>query len=194
MKKKLITKQMVLTLNHDRSSIIPTNTIKNTTQSTAWLNAKTGKPYTGEVTTDRYGRPTPKHAHGTTNLDRWTSSSTRIVTAMMDLFDKIADPDLTVRQVSIAATSLLPEDEIPKEESVQLDFFTDPIEEDRKKQQEEEADAKEKKLQLAALAVHGKYGKNALLKAMNLQEGATARERNMQIGGHRAGTEEETNQ
>ena len=189
-KKKLVTKQMVLTLNHDRSSIIPNNsTNKNTTPNTAWLVAKTGKPYTGEVTTDRYGRPTPKHAHGTANLDRWTSSSSRIVNAMMDLFDRIADPDLTVRQVSIAATALLPEDEIPKEEAVQLDFFTDPIEEDRRKQQEQEADAKEKKLQLAALAVHGKYGKNALLKAMNLQEGATARERNQQIGGHRAGTD-----
>ena len=74
---------------------------------------------------------------------------------------------------------------------MQLDFFTDPTEEEKRKQTEEAADAKERKLQLAALAVHGKYGKNALLKAMNLQEGATARQRNMQVGGHRAGSEEE---
>ena len=181
-KKKLVTKQVVLTLNHDRSSILP-----DPTDKTTWLVAKTGKPYSGEVTTDRYGRPCPKHAHGTGNLDRWTSSSARIVNTMMDLFDRIADPDLTVRQIGIPACSLIPEDEIPKEESVQLDFFTDPIEEDKKKQAEEEADAKERKLQMAALAVHDKYGKNALLKAMNLQEGATARERNQQIGGHRAG-------
>ncbi len=179
-KKKLVTKQVVLTINHDRSSIIP--------DGAAWLVAKTGKPYAGEVTTDRYGRPCPKHAHGTGNLDRWTSSSARITKTMMDLFDRIADPDLTVRQVTIAATALLPEDEAPQEQApVQLDFFTDPAEEEKKKQQEQEADAKEKKLQLAALAVHGKYGKNALLKAMNLQEGSTARERNAQIGGHKAG-------
>lgn len=187
-KKKLATKQMTLTINHDRSSILPDNQ-STTNNNTAWIVAKTGKPYTGEVTTDRYGRPCPKHAHGTGNLESWTSSSARITKAMMDLFDRIADPNLTVRQITIAATALLPEDEIPKEQPpVQLDFFTDPEEEDRRKQQEQETDAKEKKLQLAALAVHGKYGKNALLKAMNLQEGATARERNMQIGGHRAGT------
>ena len=182
-KKKLVTKQVVLTLNHDRSSIVPGNAAAG---NAAWLVAKTGKPYRGEVTADRYGRPCPKHAHGTGNLDRWTSSSARIVRTMMDLFDRIADPDLTVRRIGIAACSLIPEDEIPREESVQLDFFTDPLEDEERKRKEDEADAKERKLQLAALAVHGKYGKNALLKAMNLQEGATARERNELIGGHKA--------
>ena len=182
--KKLVTKQVVLTLNYDRASIVPKGAAA---KGPVWLVAKTGKPYRGEVAADRYGRPCPKHAHGTGNLDRWTSSSSRIVSAMMDLFDRIADPDLTVRQIGIAACSLIPENEIPKEENVQLDFFTDPLEEDRRKQKEDEADAKERKLQMAALAVRGKYGKNAILKAMNLQDGATARQRNEQIGGHRAG-------
>ena len=187
-RKKVVTKQVVLTLNYDRTSIRPGNPAGD---GAAWLTAKTGKPYKGEVTTDYYGRPCPKHAHGTGNLDRWTSSSARIMTVMMDLFDRIADPDLTVRRIGIAACNLIPEDGIPAEGPVQLDFFTDPTEEEKRKQTEEAADAKERKLQLAALAVHGKYGKNALLKAMNLQEGATARQRNMQVGGHRAGSEEE---
>ena len=183
-RKKVVTKQVVLTLNYDRTSIRPGNPAG---EGTAWLVAKTGKPYKGEVTTDYYGRPCPKHAHGTGNLDRWTSSSARIVNTMMDLFDRITDPDLTVRRIGIAACSLIPENEIPAEGPVQMDFFTDTAEEEKRKQAEKAADKKERQLQLAALAVHGRFGKNALLKAMNLQEGATARQRNEMVGGHRAG-------
>ena len=185
-RKELVTRQVVLTLHYDRTSIQPGNPLKGSGKA-AWIVTKTGRPYTGEVGTDYYGRSCPKHAHGTGNLDRWTSSSGRIVQAMMDLFDRIADPDLTVRRIGIAVCDLIPEEEIPAEGPVQLDFFTDPMETERKKQAEAAADAKERKLQLATLAVHGKYGKNALLKAMNLQEGATARQRNSFIGGHRAG-------
>jgi DNA polymerase V len=183
-RKGVVTRQVVLTLNYDRTSILPGNPLQGAGK---WTVAKTGKPYGGEVGTDFYGRPCPKHAHGTGNLDRWTSSSARIVREMMAVFDRIADPDLTVRRIGIAACNLIPEDEIPQEGPVQLDFFSDPLEEEKKKEAEAAADAKERKLQLAALALHGKYGKNSLLKAMNLQEGATAMQRNAQIGGHRSG-------
>ena len=189
-RKKVVTKQVALTLNYDRTSILPGNPAGG---GAAWLVAKTGKPYKGEVTTDPYGRPCPKYAHGTGNLDRWTSSSARIVAVMMDLFGRIADPELTVRRMNVVACNLIPEDEIPAEGPVQLDLFSDPLEEDKRKQAEDAADAKERKLQLAALAVHGKYGKNALLKGLNLQQGATARARNEMVGGHRAGGEEERN-
>jgi len=185
-RKQVVTKQVVLTLHYDRTSILPGNPAGGRAD-TAWITAKTGKPYTGEVGTDYYGRPCPQHAHGTENLDRWTSSSSRIVRAMTALFDRIIDPDLTVRRIYIVACNLIPEDEIPLEGPEQLDFFRDPLEEERKRKEEAAADAKERKLQMAALAVHGKFGKNALLKAMNLQEGATARQRNEQVGGHRAG-------
>ena len=150
-----------------------------------------GPEFRGNVARDWYGRNVPKPAHGSINLPRQTSSTRLLSEAVTELFDRIADPDLTVRRIGIAACNLIPEDEIPAEGPVQLDFFTDPTEEEKRKQTEEAADAKERKLQLAALAVHGKYGKNALLKAMNLQEGATARERNEMVGGHRAGSEEE---
>ena len=183
-RKRVVTKQVVLSLHYDRTSVIPGNPAD---PGSGWTVAKTGKPYRGEITTDFYGRPCPKYAHGTGNLDRWTSSSQRILKTMTEVFDRIIDPDLTVRRIGIAACNLIPEDEVPEEGPVQLDFFTDPVEEDRKKEEESAADAKERKLQLAALAVHGKFGKNALLKGMSLQKGSTARQRNEQVGGHRAG-------
>ena len=107
---------------------------------------------------------------------------------MMELYDRIIDRDLTVRRLYVVACGLIPEDEIPEEDPVQLDLFTDWAEEEKRKEAESAADAKERKLQLAALAIHGKFGKNALLKGMSFQEGATARQRNEQIGGHRAGS------
>ena len=187
--KKAVTKQITLSIHYDRSCILPGNPADSS--GGRWLTAKTGKKYTGEVGTDYYGRPCPKPSSGTGNLEHWTSSSSRIVRTMESLFDRIADPDLTVRRIGVAACGLIPEDEIPTEDPVQLDFFSNPLEDERKKQAEAAADAKERKLQAATLAVHGKYGKNALLKAMNLQKGATARLRNAQIGGHRAGNEPE---
>ena len=189
-RKKMVTRQIVLTVHYDRTSIRP-GSVANATEKAAWICTGTGKPYRGEIGTDYYGRACPKHAHGTGNLDRWTSSSQRIVRTMAELYDRITDPDLTIRRIGIAAVKLIPEGEIPAEEPVQLDFFSNPLEEDRKKQAETALDKKERKLQAAALAVQRKYGKNALLKAMSLQEGATARQRNAQIGGHRAGEEGE---
>lgn len=188
-RKKAVTRQIGLTVNYDRTAI-RSRTAGERDGDSPWIVVKTGKPYTGEAERDYYGRPCPKPAHGTANLDLWTASSGRIVRAMMDLYDRITDRDLPVRRLNVVACNLIPEDEIPEEGPVQLDLFTDWVEEEKKKKEATAADAKEKKLQMATLKIQGKFGKNALLKAMSLQEGATMRLRNAQIGGHRAGDAE----
>ena len=143
--------------------------------------------YHGEVTIDRYGRRIPKHAHGTTNLKRQTSSTKLITDAVIELYDRIVDRNLLIRRINITANRLVDESSVKKEEVYeQLDLFTD-YEAQRKKQEEEEAALnREKRMQEAMLSIKKKFGKNALLKGMNLQEGATARDRNEQIGGHKA--------
>ena len=107
---------------------------------------------------------------------------------MMDLYDRIIDPDLLVRRIWVVACNLIPEDRIPAEGPVQLDLFTDYAALEKRKAAEDTADRKEKRLQKAALTIQEKFGKNAVLKGMNLQEGATTILRNGQIGGHRAGS------
>jgi len=170
--KKLVTDQMILTIGYD---------IDNLT------DAKIKKQYKGEVTTDRYGRKIPKHAHGTVNLNRHTSSTQIITEAVMDLYDRIINPCLLIRRVTVAANHLEDETQVREAERFeQLDLFTDYAALDRERQEEEERLAKERKLQEAMLSVKKKFGKNALLKGMNLQEGATTIERNHQIGGHKA--------
>ena len=170
--KKLVTDQMILTIGYD---------IDNLT------DAKIKKQYKGEVTTDRYGRKIPKHAHGTVNLNRHTSSTQIITEAVMELYDRIINPFLLIRRVTVAANHLEDETQVRDAERFeQLDLFTDYAALDRERQEEEERLAKERKLQEAMLSVKKKFGKNALLKGMNLQEGATTIERNHQIGGHKA--------
>ena len=143
--------------------------------------------YGGEVKTDRYGRKIPKHAHGTANLKEYTSSAKQIVRAVTELYDRITDRKLLVRRISMAACHVLPRSEIREEERFeQMDLFTDytALQKEREKEQEEQE--RERKMQEAVLEIKRKFGKNAILKGMNLEEGATARERNSQIGGHRA--------
>ena len=170
--KKLVTDQIVLTVGYDIENL---------------NNADRKKQYHGEVTIDRYGRRIPKHAHGTTNLKRQTSSTKLITDAVIELYDKIVDRNLLVRRINITANRLVDESSVKKEEVYeQLDLFTD-YEAQRKKQEEEEAALdREKRMQEAMLSIKKKFGKNAVLKGMNLQEGATARDRNEQIGGHKA--------
>lgn len=170
--KKLVTDQVVLTIGYD---------IENLT------DPKRRSRYKGQVTTDRYGRKIPKHAHGTANLEKQTSSTSLITRAVMELFDRIVNEELLVRRITIMANKLVGEETIKHtEDSQQLDFFTD-YEAQRKKQEVEEADLEdEKHLQQAVLGIRKKFGKNAVLKGMNLQEGATAKDRNGQIGGHKA--------
>ena len=190
-RKNLVTKQITLTLNYDRESLIVLNAGTGT-KKTVYGVAKTGKPYTGTVGTDYYGRVCPKHAHGTGNLDRYTSSGRAIIKAMMELYDRITDPELLIRRVTVAACGLISENDIPEESPVQLDLFTDYAELERKKKETKAADAKEKRLQKATLLMQERFGKNAVLKGMNLQEKATTIERNGMVGGHRAGGSAET--
>ena len=170
--KKLETDQLVLTVGYD---------IENLT------DPERSRKYKGPVKVDYYGRRVPQHAHGTVNLKSKTSSSKLIIDAVMDLYDRIVDPELLVRRVNISANRIVPEGSVKeKDNSEQLSMFTDYEEEDRKRKAEAAELEEEKHLQQAMLDIKKKYGKNALLKGMNLQEGATARQRNNQIGGHKA--------
>ena len=174
--KRLVTDQMVLTIGYD---------IENLTDS------KRRKNYMGEITTDYYGRQVPKHAHGTVNLDKKTSSTRLIMDAVMNLYDRIVDRNLLIRRVTIVANRLVDENTVATEENYeQLNLFSDfgdaGLEKETKQKATEEALAKERRLQEAMLSVKKRYGKNAMLKGMNLEEGATTIERNNQIGGHKA--------
>ena len=170
--KGLVTDQMVLTVGYDRESL---------------TDPEISKKYTGPVTTDHYGRKIPKHAQGTANLHRRTSSTRLIMDAVMGLFDQIVNPDLLVRRVNLVANRVLPERELPKDDGVQqLDLFVDYAAEQKRKEEEDTALQREKRRQQAVLGIRKKYGKNAILKGMNFEEGATTKDRNNQIGGHKA--------
>ena len=170
--KKLVTNQIVLTVGYDIDNL---------------KDPVLRKKYCGEVSTDRYGRAVPKHAHGTVNLKDYTASAKQIMEAVTGLYEQITDEELLVRRLSMAANHVIPEDEARGEAQYeQLDLFTDYAAVQREKQKAEEELAREKKLQQAMLDIKKKFGKNAILKGMNLEEGATARERNQQIGGHKA--------
>lgn len=170
--KGLATDQMVLTIGYDVENL---------------SDPKRRSGYRGEVTTDRYGRKIPKHAHGTANLPGRTSSTKIILDAVMELYDRIVDRNLTVRRVTVAANRLVEEDLTTKQEHYeQMNLFTDYAALEQQRQEEAAERQKEKKVQKAILDIQKKYGKNALVKGMNLQEGATTMERNAQIGGHKA--------
>ena len=170
--KGLVTDQLVLTIGYDIENLSNPN-LKN--------------QYKSEITIDRYGRKVPKHAHGTANLKKKTSSTRLITNAVMDLYDRIVDEHLLVRRITITANKLVDEKSVKQEnEYQQLDLFTD-YEAQRKKQAEEEEKLeRERRMQEAMLSIKKKFGKNAVLKGMNLEEGATAKDRNEQIGGHKA--------
>ena len=129
----------------------------------------------------------PKHAHGTTNLKRQTSSTMLITDAVMELYDRIVDKNLLIRRINITANRLVDENSAKKEDKYeQLDLFTDYKAKEQEQVKEEAALEREKRMQQTMLTIKKKFGKNAILKGMNLQEGATAKDRNEQIGGHKA--------
>lgn len=170
--KGLVTDQMVLTVGYD---------IENLT------DANRRKAYKGPVTTDYYGRQIPKHAHGTANLDRQTSSTRLIIDAVMELFDRIVDKNLLVRRINLVANHVVDENSVVKEEAFeQLTLFADYEKVEKERKEENEQLEREKKMQQAVLTIKKKFGKNAILKGMNLEEGATTVDRNNQIGGHKA--------
>lgn len=170
--KNLVTDQMVLTIGYD---------IENLTDPT--IRSK----YRGEVTTDHYGRQVPKHAHGTVNLPCQTSSTKIIMKAVEELYDRIINLDLLVRRINVVASRVISERDvvdIPAFE--QMNLFTDYAALEQERVQEKKEREKEKKIQHAVLDIQKKFGKNAVLKGMNFEEGAMTRERNGQIGGHKA--------
>ncbi|MHB8070567.1 MAG: Y-family DNA polymerase [Candidatus Cryosericum sp.] len=170
--KGLATNQMVLTLGYDIENL---------------SNPEISKSYHGDVATDCYGRKVPKHAHGTANLGRQTSSAKLIMDAVMGLFDRIVDMNLLVRRINITANNVVDESSTVKADACeQPDLFKDYDALQKKRAEEELKLEREKRVQKAVLSIRKKYGKNAVLKGMNLQEGATTIERNKQIGGHKA--------
>lgn len=184
-RKNLVTRQVVLTIGYDRESLKVLHQGR-TPQDTVYAVATTGKRYTGAVTADFYGRLVPKHAHGTGNLERYTSSTRKIMEVMTQLYDRIVDPDLLIRRVNVVAAGVIKESDIPPKEPEQMDLFTDYSKRDKEREEEKKADEKEKRMQKATLLLQEKFGKNAVLKGMNLSEGATTIQRNGQIGGHKA--------
>ena len=164
--KRLVTNQIVLTIGYDIENLKDFN-LKNL--------------YRGEVTTDRYGRKVPKHAHGTINLDHKTSSTKTITKAVMELYERIMDKRLLARRIYVVANNVIDEETVEKEKLYeQIDLFSDY----KKKEEEVRNEKIEKNLQRAMIDIKNKYGKNAILKGMNLQEAGTTIDRNSQIGGH----------
>lgn len=142
--------------------------------------------YKGEIKTDHYGRKIPKGANSTINLERCTSSSRLITEGAERLFERIADKELLIRRITISANGVVPEDMIPEEQAEQLDLFTDFSEVCRQRELEDHRLEREKNMQRAILSIKSRFGKNAVFKGLDLCDGATALERNRQIGGHRA--------
>ena len=168
----LVTDQLVLTVGYDVENL---------------LDDRRREAYQGAVSVDAYGRSVPKAAHGTRRLDFPTASACLMTEAMMELFDRITDPGLLVRRLTVSAGHVVPEseaeDRLPDR---QLTLFEDCGREEAEEQEKKAMLDREKKVQHAVLNIKKRYGKNAILKGMNLEEGATAREKNEQIGGHRA--------
>ncbi|WP_296628423.1 DNA methylase [uncultured Negativibacillus sp.] len=171
--KKMVTDQIVVTVGFD---------IENLT------DPGRRQRYHGSIVKDHYGREIPKHAHGTEKLAAYTSSTKKIMEAASALFDRIVDSALLVRRLNIVAGHVISERDVPvqQNEGEQMDLFTDYAALDAQRKQEQAALAKERKMQETMLSIKNKFGKNAILKGMNLEDGATAKDRNAQIGGHRA--------
>lgn len=170
--KGLVTDQVVLTIGYD---------IENLT------DPKRRVKYHGPVTTDHYGRQIPKHAHGTGNIGKYSSSTKEIMKVMMELYERIVDQNLLVRRITITANHVVEEASLPKDSPAeQLDLFTDYDALQKQREAEAVELEREKKMQKAVLSIKKRYGKNAILKGLNLEEGATAKDRNAQIGGHKA--------
>ena len=165
--KRLVTDQMVLDIGYDIENM---------------------QNYRGDVHIDHYGRTVPKPAHGSVNLGKYTSSSKLILAAMVELYENITQPGLLVRRVTVTANHVIREESIPKPEDKeeQLDLFTDYTAMTAERERTEAEERKEKSLQQAMIAIKRKFGKNAILKGSNLQDGGMTIERNQQIGGHKA--------
>ena len=171
--KGLVTDHIVITVGYDMESLEIPEIREN---------------YRGEITKDWYGRLVPKHAHGSATLDRPTSSTKTIMEAAENLYDRIVDPILLVRRITVAAARVIPESEARGDEAAyeQMDLFTDYEALEKERAQLKAKEDREKRMQKAILDIRKRFGNNAVVRGMNLEEGATAIERNSQIGGHNA--------
>ena len=170
--KGLLTDQVVLTVGYDVENLKDEDMRSN---------------YRGEIKRDRYGREIPKHGHGTQTLERYTSSTAELMDAVLSIYDRAVNPKLLVRRITLSACRLLTGSEAEKARPCeQLDIFSVLADSEKEAETTEMAKEKEKKIQAAMLGIRKKYGKNAILKGTSLEEGATAKDRNGQIGGHRA--------
>lgn len=170
--KRIMTDQLVLVIGYDTTSL---------------ADPAAREAYTGPVVLDHYGRALPKHAQGTVNLGRWTSSTRMLVAAMLSIFDRVVHPSLLVRRVNVVAARVLPEKQATQRPPFeQLDLFTDYAAEDARRAAEDAALDRERRCQRAVLDIRRRFGKNAILMGMNFQEGGTTIDRNQQIGGHKA--------
>ena len=170
--KHLATNQLALTINYDTSNMA----------DPAYKDL-----YHGPLVQDHYGRTAPKPAHGTIRLKRYSSSSRQIMQAVRKLFGEIIQKDLLVRRINLVADHLQSEERARHcQQPEQLDLFDDYAEVQRKRQAEEAGLAKERRIQETLLNIKGKFGKNAILNGISYKEGATAKQRNKQIGGHQA--------
>ena len=169
--KNLVTDQIVLTIGYDTENL---------------TNQMIRKSYKGEITTDYYGRKVPKHAHGTIKLEYKTSSTKIITDAVIKLYNEIVNDKLSIRRINISVNNLTDEKEANQEQIYeQVNLFTDNEDLLTKRKQEKTTEEVEKKLQKTMINIKKKYGKNAILKGMDLEEGATTIQRNKQIGGHK---------
>ena len=170
--KGLVTDQIVLQIGYDIDNL---------------KDPKRREEYSGTIEIDRYGREIPKHARGTANMGKHTSSTRLVTEKTLELFDRITDPKLLVRRLNITANHIVAEGEVVKDSAPQqLSLFDDPNELEIRQAQEDAAEEKERKIQKAMIHIKERFGANAILKGTNFQEGATARERNQTIGGHKA--------
>lgn len=169
--KHLISNQFILTIGYDVENL---------------LNPKIANLYHGEITTDNYGRSIPKHAHGTANIDHRTSSTSIITNEVMKLYDKIINRHLLIKRINLTACDVVNENCQDKVIiTKQLDLFSNTSVTNKEQEQELHNEVEERKIQRTLLDIKNKYGKNAILKGMNLEEGSTQKDRNEQVGGHR---------
>jgi DNA polymerase V len=171
--KRMVTDQIVLTVGYDAECLTRPEIREN---------------YHGEITTNYYGKPVPKHAHGTSNFDTPTSSSRLMMTAAAELFDRLVNPYLLVRRLNISVNHVVAESSVASQHEApqQLDLFTDYEALEKQKQEEQARLDKERRMQEVQLKIKQRFGKNAILRGLNYSEGATAKDRNEQIGGHKA--------
>jgi len=179
--KRMVTDQIILTVSYDSENL---------------TRPEIRAQYHGEITPNYYGKSVPKHAHGTSSFDKPTSSSRQIMEATAALFDRLVNPVLLIRRLNVTVNHVVSETIVSArhEPPQQLDLFVDYEAMEKQRQEEQSQREKERRLQEAQLRIKARFGKNAILRGLNFEEGATAIERNAQIGGHRAGEDQMRNE